>query len=250
MDFEGRSPTDSDFHGIKQLLHQLFLKSHINTTEMSDLIIGQNYVGSVVVQSEVDEEMDSDEEDGDAIFGITTALNITTKKEVKCIEELRSHILEKAEKNASEACLTYLRDVLGDDGRPIGFLINERFINIPAQISVPLLENLYTEVKKANDKKMSFNFAYYIAILKFYRQEAKKGRKPEDFFSNPEEEVLLQEAATSFEYSVKNEADTGVSGDWLEGDSSLTPYRKVVMFDAAKLPHIILTIKQFINEQC
>lgn len=216
---------------------------------MSDLIISQNYVGSVVVQSEVDEEMDSDEE-GDAIFGITSALNITTKKEVKCITELRSHILQKAEENASEACLKYLKDVLGDDGRPIGFLINERFINIPAQISVPLLENLYTEVKKANDKKMSFNFVYYIAILKFYRQEPIKGRKAEDFFSNPEEEILLQEAATSFEYSVKNEADTGVSGDWLEGDNSLTPYRKVVLFDAAKLPHIILTIKQFINEQC
>lgn len=216
---------------------------------MTDLVIGQNYVGSVVVQSEVD-EMDSDEEDSDAVFGITTALNITTRKEVGCVEELRNHILEKAKNNASDACLTYLRNVFGDDGRPIGFLLNERFINIPAQISIPLLENLYSEVKKANDKKMNFNFAYYIAILKFYRKEAKKGKKAEDFFSNPEEEVLLQEAATSFEYSVKDEADVGISGDWLEGDNRMIPYRKVVLFDAVKLPHIILTIKEFINEQC
>jgi protein BCP1 len=48
VDFEGRSPVDADFHGIKQLLQQLFLKAHINLSELADLIIGQNYVGSVV----------------------------------------------------------------------------------------------------------------------------------------------------------------------------------------------------------
>lgn len=48
VDFEGRNPIDSDFHGIKQLLQQLFLKAHINLSELTDLIISQNYVGSVV----------------------------------------------------------------------------------------------------------------------------------------------------------------------------------------------------------
>jgi hypothetical protein len=48
VDFEGRNPTDADFHGIKQLLQQLFLKAHVNLSELADVIIGQNYVGSVV----------------------------------------------------------------------------------------------------------------------------------------------------------------------------------------------------------
>jgi len=48
VDFEGRSPVDADFHGIKQLLQQLFLKAHVNMSELADLIIRQNYVGSVV----------------------------------------------------------------------------------------------------------------------------------------------------------------------------------------------------------
>lgn len=48
VDFEGRNPIDSDFHGIKQLLQQLFLKAHINLSELTDLIISQNYVGSVI----------------------------------------------------------------------------------------------------------------------------------------------------------------------------------------------------------
>ena len=48
VEFEGRNPTDEDFHGIKQLLQQLFLKAHINLSELAELIIGQSYVGSVV----------------------------------------------------------------------------------------------------------------------------------------------------------------------------------------------------------
>lgn len=41
VDFEGRNPIDSDFHGIRQLLQQLFLKAHINLSELSDVIIGK-----------------------------------------------------------------------------------------------------------------------------------------------------------------------------------------------------------------
>lgn len=52
VEFEGRSPIDSDFHGIKQLLQQLLLKAHVNISELTDLIISQNYVGSVVKVSE------------------------------------------------------------------------------------------------------------------------------------------------------------------------------------------------------
>ena len=52
VEFEGRNPVDSDFHGIKQLLHQLFLKAHINVSDLTDLIISQNYVGSVVKVSD------------------------------------------------------------------------------------------------------------------------------------------------------------------------------------------------------
>jgi hypothetical protein len=48
VDFEGRSPVDADFHGIKQLLQQLFLKAHVNLSELAELIIRHNYVGSVV----------------------------------------------------------------------------------------------------------------------------------------------------------------------------------------------------------
>ena len=48
VDFEGQSPCGEDFSGIKSLLNQLFLKAHINLSQLADLIIAQNFIGSVL----------------------------------------------------------------------------------------------------------------------------------------------------------------------------------------------------------
>ncbi|KAI8130952.1 BCCIP-like protein [Lucilia cuprina] len=252
IDFEGRAPIDPDCHGISQLLQRVFLKAHINCMQMADLIIAQNFVGSVICQCEGDGiESDADDdmcEDG-TIFGITTVLNITAKKDVPCIEQFRSFVVQKAEKHATDAVLKHFRDVLGNEARPIGYLINERFINIPAQISVPLMENLYKEITTAKQKGMPFNFVYFLMIIKFYRKEAKKGKPKEDTYTNAEEELLAEKAVSSFEYSVSDECDMGMSGDWLEGDAALTPYRKVLLFDAKNFPELIFDIQKYINGQ-
>lgn len=83
---------------------QLFLKAHVNTSEMTDIIIQQNHVGSVIKvseshradtkefqfqhaftppfpflqQAEVPE--DSDDDDPDEVFGFITMLNLTERK--------------------------------------------------------------------------------------------------------------------------------------------------------------------------
>ena len=48
VDFEGQSPIPEDFSGIKNLMHQLFLKAHINLSGIADLIIQQNFIGSIL----------------------------------------------------------------------------------------------------------------------------------------------------------------------------------------------------------
>lgn len=78
-DFEGRNPDQNDFHGIKQLLKQLFLKSHINIGELVDMLIAQQGIGSVLKQS-IDEDEDEDEEEDDTVFGITSVVNLAANK--------------------------------------------------------------------------------------------------------------------------------------------------------------------------
>lgn len=253
VDFEGRNPAGSDFHGIRQLLQQLFLKAHINLSQLTDMIIAQSNIGSVIIQSEPDDQ-DEDDDDEDemmednTVFGITTVINISHKKEVECIKQLRSHILDKATSSGDSKSLQILKEVLENTENCVGILLNERFVNIPAQISVPLFETLYKEIKEASEKKTKYKFSHILSIIKFHRLEA-EGKKPsEDFYSNQEEEIICKDAIVSFEYSVKSEADTGVSGDWVEDDSGLTPYRKIILLDANKFVSLSETVKNFLSE--
>jgi len=80
VDFEGRNPQDPDYHGIKTLLQQLFLKAHIDLNGLTDLIISQNYVGSVVKQSDDADESDNDDNDVNDVFGITTVINVSDRQ--------------------------------------------------------------------------------------------------------------------------------------------------------------------------
>lgn len=190
---------------------------------------------------------EDDDDDANVVFGISTIVNLTSRREVECVQQIKSMILERAEKSSTDATLKFLRDVLTNDARNTGLLINERYINIPSQISVPMLENLCKEIKRANEKNMPYNFSYIVMILKFHRKEAKKGKPAEDLFSNPEEELFLQESLASFEYSVLAEQDTGLGGKWREDDEEMTPFRKVVIIDGKKLPEIVEQINGFIH---
>ncbi|KAH8360117.1 hypothetical protein KR093_010863 [Drosophila rubida] len=251
IDFEGRAPIDPDAQGISQLLQRLFLRAHINCNQMADLLIAQNYVGSVICQCEDDgaeSETDDDNmvEDG-TIFGITSVLNLSAKKDQPSIAQLRTYLQERAKGHATEQVQQQLRELLDNEQRHVGLLINERFINIPAQISVPLLQNLQQEIVAAKAKKMKFDFGTLLLLVKFYRKEAKKGKPAEDHYTNAEDELLSERAKFSFEYSVASECDSGMSGDWLEGDAVMTPYRKLVALEGNKLPQLIKDVQSFIN---
>lgn len=194
------------------------------------------------------DEDEDDDDDENVVFGITTALNLTSAKARSqgSIQQLKAIILERAEKNANDNTLKMLRDILTNESIETGLIINERYVNIPAPISVPMLENLCKEINRANEKNKPFNFAYYIMVLKFHRKEAKAGKPKEDIFSNPEEELFLKESLLNFEYSVQSEIDAKNDETWKE-DGKLVPFRKVVILDGKKFPQIVNSVHGFIT---
>ncbi|BFF92999.1 protein BCCIP homolog [Drosophila madeirensis] len=253
IDFEGRTPVDPDTEGISQLLQRLFLRAQINCNQMADLIIAQNNVGSVICQVDDDElesETDDDMVEEGTVFGITSVVNLSTKKDQPCVSQLRTYLLERAKSYAPEPVLEQLSNLLDIEDPPhLGFLINERFINIPAQICVPLFDNLKMEIDHAKSKKMKFHFGTLLLLVKFFRKEAKKGKPAEDNYTNAEDELLSEKAKFSFEWSVASECDTGMSGHWLEDDAVMTPYRKLLALDAKQFPQLIKDIQSFINNE-
>lgn len=260
VDFEGRNPVDPDFHGIKTLLQQLFLKAHVDLSNLTNLIIEQNYIGSVVKQSQDDAASDDEDDDINDVFGITTVINISNRQNIQCIQQLRDLLKQMANDHATDATNAMVKNVLENDSAPLGLLINERFVNIPAQISIPLLENLISEMRRATSKRMPFEFTHFIMICKLYKtaeQElsSKKNKnkrrnaneEPEIFWSNPEEEIFAEEAAFSFEFSVELDTDSGLSGSWTESDKEMTPYRRVLLLEASKLQSVVDKIKDNIK---
>ena len=79
IEFEAYSISDNDYDGIKKLLQQLFLKAPVNTAELTDLLVQQNHIGSVINQPDVSEDSD-DVVDEDEIFGFISLLNLTERK--------------------------------------------------------------------------------------------------------------------------------------------------------------------------
>lgn len=223
-------------------------------------VVDQNFIGSVVIQSFLDGDDDEDSDDDEntdtnfdssgTIFGITTAINVSKSQSHGCIDDIRKFIQTKCDQFAKPEDKQLFSNALNDDTKQTGLLINERFINIPAQISIPLLENLRKEMAEAAIKKEKFRFSQYMMIVKFNRKKGKGRQKDqtEDIYTNEEEDVLDEYADASFEYSAERETDSTLSGNWAESDTALVPFRKVVIFDATKLPFVIDAIKALVCE--
>lgn len=209
------------------------------------LIPGQNYVGSVIKQCYDDDEEISDDEDPNVVFGITTIVGLDKSRGIQCIDQIINLLLEKGEKNAEDNALKLFKTTLGVE--KVGLLVNERFVNIPAQISLPLFESLQNEVERAISKNKPFNFSSIILISKFYRKVDTNGKVVEDILSNLEEETFAPYVTASFDYSVESEADSGLDGNWEEDDTQLIPYRKVSLIDAKKLSEIIVALKDLLK---
>ncbi|XP_055639171.1 protein BCCIP homolog [Toxorhynchites rutilus septentrionalis] len=250
VDFEGRNPIDADIDGIKQMLGQLFVKAHIDLNELAGLIIGQNYVGSVLKQAYNDDDEDDEDDDMDdpcqVVFGVTTAVNITNKQDQNCVKQLQKIVFDKAEKYATDSVIQTFRDALQNGSKTTALLLNERFVNIPAAVCVPMFENLLVEMDRARAKGMPYKFDYYLMFVKYYQKAAGGGKPAEVLYSNDEEEYFIKDSVASFDYSVQKETTTALAGNWLEDDDELQPFRKVLLIDANKFQETVNTIKSLV----
>lgn len=249
-DFEGRNPEAEDFHGIKQLLHQLFLKAHVDLSEISDLLIQQNGVGSVLKQSNDDENgEDEDMDDNDGmldVFGITSVLNLTALKEKPCVKQIFSLISDLAKEHATAEAQAEIENILRTNR--LGLLLNERFLNIPVKISDPLLTCLEKEIDRIKKKDLSYNFDYYVMICKLHKEEEKGETNEECLYANAEEEIFVKESKVEFQFNVTKESDTSVAGQWKEGDKNMNPYRQIIFFKGNQLGSIIKKVCTFVNQ--
>eukprot|EP00794_Sanderia_malayensis_P005489 gene5489-6174_t len=244
LEFEGFAVESDDFQGIKAFLKQLFVMLPMNISSLADAITTQSYLGSTLKMT--------DDEEG-TVYGITTLLDLT--KETEFRQELYKSILQKC-KEAEIDKVKRLEELLSND---LGFLINERFINIPAEVSVPMYTSLQMEMKEAISMKQFNKIDYVLFIAKSVKtndnsesndmnddkaslkmshgNKRKKTRQKNDMlqFINAEDEIFYKESCFSFSYSVTKSTGFAVSGNWDVSDNTMNTFRTVVVCYAATL---------------
>jgi len=234
VEFEARSPEGEDFNGIKCLLQQLFLRSSIvDCSLLTDTILSQRGIGSVIKVCAPDEvEMEDGSDDPNEVYAISTVVNLGST--TQSVMGLRRFLLEQTAKGNDRQVLKYVTDLLNGS---VGFLVNERFINIPAQITVPLLETLVTEMRKARDRNLPYDFNHYIMISKLFKTASQ-----EVMFSNPEEELIVGESELCIDYDVSGDSNGEVGGNWSDG-IEMVPWRRIIVFRAEKLEGLIRSVR-------
>nr|XP_002126595.1 protein BCCIP homolog isoform X1 [Ciona intestinalis]XP_026690839.1 protein BCCIP homolog isoform X1 [Ciona intestinalis] len=203
VDFEGFPLSDSDFDGIRQLLTQLLSSSvDINLSKLTESLIGQNFVGTVLKQSETGSEAASPEED--EVFALVTCLPIIPQDELQ--KSIVKHFISKCKSSSASSEtkkeFTKILQACAEKGEPTGFLINERFINVPSQAALPMFEKLFSELESAKNSnhKANYNFTHYVIICKICRDFATQDS--DTMYMNAEEEIFAEESLTSFDYQI------------------------------------------------
>ncbi|XP_064001370.1 BRCA2 and CDKN1A-interacting protein isoform X2 [Pogoniulus pusillus] len=258
IEFEAHSISDNDYNGIKKLLHQLFLKAPLNTAELTDILIQQNHIGSIIKQAEVPEESDNDEDDDDdEVFGFISCLNLTERKGTQCTEQIKELILSQCEKSCEQHVVEQLDKILNDSTKPVGLILNERFINVPPQIALPMHQQLQKELVEAQrTNKPCGKCHYYLLISKTFteatksnskKREGRNQQKEELMFANAEEEFFYEKALLKFSYSVQEESDTCLGGRWSFDDVPMKPWRTVMIVPADGINVIMDKLKDYLS---
>lgn len=217
VDFEWFDPQEIDFHGLKNLLRQLFDidAQDFELSVIADMIITQGLLGSTV-------KVDGKDSDP---YAFLTVLNLQEHNDKPAIKTLTTYLQRKAKANPS---LEPLANLLSQTPiPPIGLILTERLINMPSEVVPPMYTMLQEEIAWAIEEKEPYNFTHYLVVSKTYEeieskldmeesrpQKKKKkaaGEKGERFFFHPEDEVLERHALCSGSYDYTHKHDDGHS---------------------------------------
>ncbi|XP_053927567.1 BRCA2 and CDKN1A-interacting protein isoform X2 [Cuculus canorus] len=226
IEFEAHSISDNDFNGIKKLLQQLFLKAPVNIAELTDILIQQNHIGSII-------------------------------KGTQCAEQIKELVLSRCEKSCEQHVVEQLDKLLNDSTKPVGLMLSERFINVPPQIALPMHQQLQKELTEAQrTNKPCGKCYYYLLISKTFteatksnskRKEGRNQQKEELMFANAEEEFFYEKALLKFNYSVQEESDTCLGGRWSFDDVPMKPLRTVMIVPAVNINVIMDKLKDYLS---
>ena len=278
IDFEARSPNKADLDIVRSLLQQKlapFAASCLtfSLNELATTIVEQTNIGNVIYQAVSQEEENEepspfptstsapkDDSEENTIFGVLSLIDMNAEKHQKIAKGLIDFILNECEKlsnNSSE--MKNLKQQLTTlfKEKRVCYILNERFINVPVDISVPMYESLLADINNvivpmasskeaaANAKNSSMD--YWLFFAKIYTEQTRKNNRKmvETIYANPEEETFEEFSELKFEIPYGSKAPKSTSGDWSKNE--LEPTLKVLLVPKNRINDALTKIKSLLK---
>ncbi|CAF0732019.1 unnamed protein product [Brachionus calyciflorus] len=248
VDFEARSILESDRESIKVILQQkLGHFQQLNVHELATIISQQENLGNVINQVDDEEGVDKPEgeevEPDDTIFGVLSMVDLTYSQTKNFSLDFIKFL--KSQTNAENA--TKLDNYV----KNASYIVNERFLNIPPGISVPMFESLLEDVKNLSEDSANKKTDYWLFLARVFVEDRPKGKSssklnaPEIEYSNPEEEIF--EEFSEFKFDISYGQIVPKATGWSKDDSSLTPCLRLLVLNKNKVNDALEKIKNLIK---
>lgn len=235
VDFESHPPIEQDLEGITTLLRQTLL-NFTDCAALAKHLIEQKEITQVIaldVPEEEEDNGDEDEPDND-IYGVSSVVSLddNTKNQVDGCKQLIKYLKDKSPE---------LKKVLCAESTKIGLIINERYINLPPQLSLPTLKDLTKHIDSANYTHLVFISKILLKSrtteTKLPSKKSKSGSSSQDseplIFVNPEEEIVSELADSQTDIDVSSICDENATWSF-SSDVKYIPHRRILLLDKKK----------------
>ncbi|RKF80408.1 Protein BCP1 [Golovinomyces cichoracearum] len=238
---------DIDFHGVKNLLRQLFDVDFqlFELSCLTDLVLSQPTIGSTV-------KVEGEKTDA---YAMMTILNLHEHREKKVIQDIIKYLLEKSN---SSRDLAPLATHLSDSTAQIGLVLSERLINVPAEIAPPLYTMLCDEIEAAVEDQEPYNFTHYMILTKTYQEiestldesdepKIKKNKREkttcDTFYFHAEDEVFKKYASVFGTFDYTNDRGLGMADSKRAfSDMGIKPQGAISLIERSKFEDAVKAV--------
>lgn len=256
VNFESHPPIEEDLKGISALLRQTLLQ-FVDCHSLARHLIQQKDLTQVIAQEEPEEEnTGEDDEPDDDIYGVTSivdlSLNDKTRDEsLECRRQLLKFIKDKCSKFEE-----LIENAKTNDHVRVGFVVNERYMNLPPQLSLPTLKTMTQSIDSAGYTHLVFISKILLKArnteTKLPSKRTKTGHSSTSeaepiVYVNPEEEIISEEADHFVDLDVSSHCDENASWSF-SSDIKYIPHRRILIMDFKKWPSTMKKLEKELEQ--
>lgn len=196
INFEARALVESDRDSIRLLMQQKLGTFPVDLNEISTILVQQENIGNVIYQAPDNEEEEMDEDD-QTVFGVISCINFDSQQAKSFVTKFKQFLIKECQKLNGKETVEKFEEILRT--KKISYLVNERYMNIPPAISLPMFESLKKDIESLSDKDENNNLVaeYWLIITRHYLE--KEALATNLIYGNAEEEILEEFSDLKFE---------------------------------------------------